>query len=94
MEEPVCGNLEWDRNALEYRYSSSVKACSINIDASRLTLFPSWVSTIDDSEIDWFTHPQLTFGIDSSVLEWCYFVLILPVASIFSQVAHVTQAQV
>ena len=43
-----------------------------------MILFPFWVSEVENSEIDWVTCPQLTFGINISLLEECYFVLILP----------------
>lgn len=43
-----------------------------------MTLFPFWVSEVENSEIDWVTCPHLTFGINISLLEECYFVLILP----------------
>ena len=78
MEEPVCGNPERNRNALEYQYSPRVRTPPINTDADVVTLFPSWVPRVEDSVIDWVTHPQPTFGINSSLLEECFFVLILP----------------
>ena len=43
-----------------------------------MTLFPFWVSEVENSEIDWVTCPHLTFGINISLLEECYFILILP----------------
>ena len=50
MEEPVCGNREWNRNALEYQPSSWVNTSPTNIDADLVTLFPSWVSGVENSE--------------------------------------------
>lgn len=53
MEEPVRGNPEWNRNALEYQCSSWVNTSPINIDADLVTLSPSWVSGVENSESDW-----------------------------------------